>query len=78
MPRARLQARAHRAAVWRRDGKESLYFAPDNKAMSVEVSNTAAFKTSVPTALFAPPVAGGTGFNGRYRDVVARRTELPD
>jgi dipeptidyl aminopeptidase/acylaminoacyl peptidase len=55
--------------LWRRDGKEILYMTPENKAMSVEVSSTAAFKTGVPNALFAAPIAGGVGFGGHYWDV---------
>jgi Tol biopolymer transport system component len=43
-------------ARWRRDGKELLYFTPDGKLMSVDVSLSPSFKAGIPKVLFAPPV----------------------
>jgi len=41
---------------WRKDGKELLYFAPDNRLMSVEVSTTGvSFQAGVPKPLFKAP-----------------------
>jgi len=65
--------------LWRRDGKESLYLAPDDKVISVEVSTAPVFKAGIPKPLFAVPIRGG-GFVttnshplGRY----CRRPALP-
>jgi len=41
---------------WRRDGKELFYFSPDGRLMSVDVTEGAISKASVPKALFQIPV----------------------
>jgi eukaryotic-like serine/threonine-protein kinase len=38
--------------IWRRDGKELYYYAPDGKLMSVAVKSGAGFETGAPAALF--------------------------
>ena len=49
--------------MWRRDGKELFYVAPDQKLMAVSVSADASFAAGAPTLLFQlrlipyPPVA---------------------
>ena len=44
---------------WRRDGKELLYFTPDGKLMSVDVTLTPSFKAGTPKFLFQAPIFGG-------------------
>jgi eukaryotic-like serine/threonine-protein kinase len=47
---------------WRRDGKELLYFAPDNMLMAVSVAAVGGtFQPGVPKPLFRAAVLGGTG-----------------
>jgi serine/threonine protein kinase len=47
------------APLWRRDGKELFYLAPDNQLMAVEVqSGAAALQASVPQPLFQTRAAG--------------------
>jgi Tol biopolymer transport system component len=46
---------------WRRDGRELLYFTPDGKLMSVDVTLTPSFKPGPPRQLFQAPILfGGT------------------
>jgi len=47
--------------LWRRDGKELLYFSPDSKLMSVEVSTSPSFKAANPKPLFAALLSAGSG-----------------
>jgi serine/threonine-protein kinase len=53
------------AAVWRRDGKELYYAAPDGALMMAEVSTTPTFTFGKPRVVFRPPeavvAAGGAG-----------------
>jgi len=52
--------------LWRRDGKELLYFSPDSKLMSVDVSTSSSFKTANPKLLFAASLAGLATSNTYY------------
>jgi Tol biopolymer transport system component/tRNA A-37 threonylcarbamoyl transferase component Bud32 len=45
--------------LWRRDGKELLYFSQDSRLMAVEVDTSAAFRAGTPKTLFATRIAGG-------------------
>jgi Tol biopolymer transport system component len=57
--------------LWRRDGKEILYLAPDNRVMSVDVSVAPAFKPGIAKPLFVVPITGGANITtaGHYWDV---------
>jgi Tol biopolymer transport system component len=44
--------------VWRGDGKDLMYVAPDGKVMAVELTANTAFQPGVPKALFQPPAFG--------------------
>ena len=43
--------------MWRRDGKELFYIAPDDKLMSVPVNTSASFQLGVATPLFQSQLA---------------------
>jgi hypothetical protein len=45
------------APLWRRDGRELFYLAPDGKMMTVEVSSGSTFTAGSPTPLFQTPPA---------------------
>ena len=45
--------------LWRRDGKELLYWSADSKLMSVEVGTGKAFNAGSPKALFSARISGG-------------------
>jgi len=45
--------------LWRRDGKEIFYIAPDSKVMAVPVTTGSTFQRGTPVALFTAPVFGG-------------------
>jgi Tol biopolymer transport system component len=45
--------------LWRRDGRELLYFSPDSKLMSVDVSTGTTFKAATSKPLFSAAITGG-------------------
>jgi Tol biopolymer transport system component len=51
---------------WRRDGKELLYFTPDAKLMSVDVTLGGTFKAGVAKVVFQAPIYGG-GATAQHR-----------
>lgn len=53
--------------LWRRDGKELLYFSPDSKLMSVDVKTTSSFQVSAPKVLFTVPMADGPAASNFHR-----------
>jgi len=53
--------------LWRRDGRELLYFSPDSKLTSVEVSTSPAFKAATPKTLFAAPIYEGPVVSNTHR-----------
>jgi dipeptidyl aminopeptidase/acylaminoacyl peptidase len=53
-------------AVWRADGCELFYLAPDNRVMAVEVNTEGVFKAAIPRALFAVPAISRDGARNDY------------
>jgi Tol biopolymer transport system component/predicted Ser/Thr protein kinase len=47
--------------IWRQDGKELYYIAPDGKLMAVTVSAGSSFQAGIPKVLFQAPPSGGPG-----------------
>ncbi len=59
--------------LWRRDGKELLYFSRDSKLMSVEVdTDGATFKMGTPKPLFEAHIAGGPPAGPTHRWDITR------
>ena len=63
--------------LWRRDGKEIFYIAPDSKVMAVPVTTGATFQRGTPVALFTAPIYdGATGTTNKAWDVTPDGTRF--
>jgi serine/threonine protein kinase len=52
--------------MWRGDGKELFYIAPDRRLMSVEVNTSASFEAKIPKPLFEAPLDNDPNARNRY------------
>src|SRR5262249_29262666 len=62
----RISINGGRTPVWRSDGKELFYVAPDNSIMSVDIKTEPEFEASLPKALFRTRMPSLTEARNHY------------